>query len=301
MAFKCPNCAGNLYYSISKKSLKCESCDSLFPVEDFPVTRPQLSQDTSIPDESKAGEDYPEGKPFGQNYKLGKNETAEEHVFFDGTDGSMPVVSFVCKNCGAELLSPDESMISYCSYCGSEAMLEGRLTDEVRPKYILPFQKTKKECKRIYQERTKGMFFLPKDLKSPEYLERFRGTYIPYWMYNIDFPETATFEATTRKRRGDNVTETTYEVEAKIKGEYEGVPYDASSCFDDTISDMLMPFDKKKLLEFQPGYLAGFYADRADVPASKYHGDAKKRARKNALNEIKHSVKKSDRMDVQKH
>lgn len=283
MAYKCQNCGGNLYYNISGKDLKCESCDSVFPLGELPV--PEFGDNVRIAqDHMKAVE-------------LKKNETAEEHVHFDYQVG-MPVVSFVCKNCGAELLSPDESIISYCSYCGSEAMLEGRLTEEVKPKYILPFQQTKTQCKNIYKNRTEKMFFLPKELKDPKYLERFRGTYIPYWMYKVDFPDDITLEAKKTSQSGKMITESTYEIDATVDGSYEGVPYDASSCFDDTISDMLMPFDKKKLQEFHPGYLAGFYADRADVPSEKYYSDAEGRAIVNAFEDVSRSVRKNHLMNV---
>ncbi len=264
MAFKCPNCAGNLYYNITEKELQCEYCDSLFPLAKIPV--PEFNEGPDLTN--------------------------------DPAQGNMPLVSFICKSCGAELLSPDESMLSYCSYCGSEAILEAKLTEEIKPKYILPFQQTKEQCKNIYRKRTEKMFFLPKDLKDSEYLERFRGTYIPYWMYKVDFPEPVTFEAKKKTTKNKQITETTYEVEAKVDGSFEGVPYDASSCFDDTISDMLMPFDKKKLKDFHPGYLAGFYADRADVPAEKYHVDAENRATQNAFDALSLSVRKSDKLDA---
>ena len=265
MAFKCPNCAGHLYYSISGNQLKCESCDSLFPVNSFDV--PEVS--------------------------LGKNEVAEEHVM-----GEMAITSFVCKNCGAELLSPDESMISYCSYCGSEAILEGKLDSEIRPKFILPFQKNKEACKKEYLDRTKGLFFVPKELKDADYLERFRGTYIPYWLYRVEFPDGANVSATKTTRKSGEVTKTTYDIKTQIKGDFYGVPYDASSCFDDTISDMLMPFDKKKLKKFHPGYLAGFYADRADVPASKYYEDASKRSAIKAYDSVGKDIKKNSKLII---
>ncbi len=260
MAYKCPNCGGHVHYSIGKNLLVCESCDSQIPIE--------------------AEDSY-----------LGNREVAEERDM-------MGVTSFVCKNCGAELLGSDESMISYCSYCGSEAMLEGRLDTEIRPKFILPFQKNKRECKDEYLKRTSGLFFVPKELKDTEYLEKFRGTYIPYWLYRVEFPNGAKVKATKRTRRSGEITETTYDVETKIKGDYYGVPYDASSCFDDTISDMLMPFDKKKLKKFHPGYLAGFYADRADVPAAKYFTDASKRSAINAYNSVGHDIKKEKSLTI---
>ena len=223
---------------------------------------------------------------------LDKREVAEEH------SDSMGMVSYVCKNCGAELLSPEESIVSYCSYCGSEAMLEGRLDRERRPKYIMPFTRTKDYCKKAYEERTNKLFYLPKELKNSEYLERFRGTYIPYWLYRVEFPEPAVIKTKKYTTSGDMTTKTTYDVTAKIDGDFKGVPYDASSCFDDTISDMLMPFDKKNLKEFDPGYLAGFYADRADVPPTKYYMDVSRQASSNLYTSVGKSLKKSHGMDI---
>ena len=47
------------------------------------------------------------------------NNTAEENDFADGK-------LYTCKNCGAELISANDEAVSYCNYCGSEAILEER-------------------------------------------------------------------------------------------------------------------------------------------------------------------------------
>ena len=200
--------------------------------------------------------------------------------------------SFVCNSCGAEILTPEESMLGYCSYCGSESLLDSKLTEELMPKYIMPFSTTKARCMDEYRKHTEKVLFLPKELKDPQFIEKFRGTYIPYWMYKVNFPEPVSFQATRRTQSGDEICETTFDVNATIDGEYEGIPYDASSCFDDTISDMLMPFDKKRLKEFRSGYLAGFYADRADVPGNKYEEDVSERASVSAYSELGRSFGK---------
>ena len=85
------------------------------------------------------------------------------------------VTSYVCKSCGAELLSPDNSIVSYCSYCGGESILEGRIKREYMPSYIIPFHKTKQQCKEIYQNRLNKLWYVPSELKDSEYLEKFRG------------------------------------------------------------------------------------------------------------------------------
>ena len=43
---------------------------------------------------------------------------------------------YVCRNCGAELTSPDEQMVSFCSYCGAEAVLAGKVTSENKPQEL---------------------------------------------------------------------------------------------------------------------------------------------------------------------
>lgn len=284
MAFKCPNCGGNqVHYDIPKKQLKCMNCGELLPVKDS---------------ENK-GEQFFDAPGEANEIEIDKSDLAEEHKYGVVENGeSMQVISYVCKSCGAELLSPEESIVSYCSYCGSEALLQGKLTEEVRPKFILPFQKSKQQCMNAYTKHTEKMLYLPDELKNPAFLEKFRGTYIPYWLYKVDFPETSELRAVTEDVRGDEVTETTYDITAEIKGGYQGLPYDASSCFDDTISDMLMPFDKKKLIEFDPAYLAGFYADRADVSPMKYVDDVEARASINAYDSVVSSLKRQHDLDL---
>ena len=208
------------------------------------------------------------------------------------------VTSYVCKSCGAELLSPDNSIVSYCSYCGGESILEGRIKREHMPSYIIPFHKTKQKCKEIYQNRLNKLWYVPSELKDSEYLEKFRGTFIPFWLYEVKFPEEIVIEAKKTKRSGKYYIESTYNVGADIAGSYQGIPYDASSCFDDTISDMLMPFNKKDLKSFAPGYMAGFYADRADVPVERYSEDVMNRAADEAMNVIDRRAYMHDRMDI---
>lgn len=208
------------------------------------------------------------------------------------------VTAYVCRNCGAELLSPDNSIVGYCSYCGSEATLDGRMDNELRPHYVIPFRKSKEECQKIYDGRMKNLLYLPREMKESSQLDKFRGTYIPFWMYKVDFPGEINVEAIKERKSGNYYIQTTYDISAKVEGDYQGIPYDASSCFDDTISDMLMPFDKKDLKEFYPGYMAGFYADRADVPAERYAAEAMSRATENAFSSIAARIGRDEKVTV---
>ena len=108
------------------------------------------------------------------------DNSAEEDVIEGGK-------MYICQNCGAELISANDEAVSYCSYCGSEQILEGELTGVKKPKYIMPFRISKEECKKIYEKEVKGKNYVPKEFKDPQFIERFRPFYIPYWMYQIRF------------------------------------------------------------------------------------------------------------------
>ena len=41
---------------------------------------------------------------------------------------------YTCKNCGAELLGMDSEAVTYCSYCGSEAILQSELSNSNKPR-----------------------------------------------------------------------------------------------------------------------------------------------------------------------
>ena len=61
------------------------------------------------------------------------DNSAEEDVIEGGK-------MYICQNCGAELISANDEAVSYCSYCGSEQILEGELTGVKKPKYIMPLR-----------------------------------------------------------------------------------------------------------------------------------------------------------------
>ena len=210
-------------------------------------------------------------------------ETAAEENVYEG------VKLYTCRNCGAELLSNDAEAVTYCSYCGSEAVLEAELSGSNHPRYIVPFQISKDQCKEIYLNEIKKKWYVPAEFKSPEFIDRFRGIYIPYWMYYVKFrKDDVQFEGFRNYTRGSYDYHEEYLLRAKLsdKGIY-GVPYDASRNFDDTIAEQIAPFERKAMVEYKEGYFAGMYADRPNVDAEVYRDDVLEEATDAAVNDIK--------------
>ena len=68
---------------------------------------------------------------------------------------------------------------------------------------------------------------------------------------------------------------------------YKGVSYDASSSFDDSLSEAIAPYDVKNMKAFTPSFLSGFYADTADVASDVYRTEARNIAVDETYNYIK--------------
>ena len=189
------------------------------------------------------------------------------------------VSSYRCRNCGAELTAPEEQTVAYCSYCGGEAMLEEKQTETIRPKRIIPFQKTKADAIRAYEAAVKRVLYVPKELKDASFLEGFRGVYLPYWGIDVEIPhQELTFKGTRTYTEGKYDYSETYDVSATVGGQVEGAVYDASAAFDDTLAAQIAPFDQKGSKPFDEAYLAGFYADKVTASPQVYSALATEQA-----------------------
>ncbi len=244
---KCPNCSGTLYFDINSQKLKCRSCSSVFEVDEY------------------------------------DHDNDAEEAIIEG------MRLYTCKNCGAQLISGNDEAVSYCSYCGSEAVLESEITGVKRPKYIIPFKINKARCKRIYEDKLKGMFYVPKEFKDPEFIDRFRPFYIPYWMYKVSFRnDPFDIKGHRSYTRGGYDHYEEYQITARIKNDgVYGVPYDASRNFDDSIAEQIAPFNKKDLVKYRQGYLAGMYADAPNVDAQLYKDEVVDKATDVAVTDLK--------------
>lgn len=177
---------------------------------------------------------------------------------------------YTCPDCGADILSNDDTAVTFCNYCGNSVALEGRLEQLKKPKRIIPFKKTYDEAVKSYASLVKGALFAPNSLISDSSIDNFRGIYMPYWTYEYRGKGDSKFYAYKTRRSGDYILNDNYEVKASYECEYEGLSFDASAVFFDRFSDAIAPFNIVDARDFDEGYLAGFYADAGDVEAQVY-------------------------------
>ena len=191
--------------------------------------------------------------------------------------------AFICPQCAGTIYSTDNQAASFCFFCGASVELGGRLESVKKPVRIIPFQKTKEECKSLYQNLARKAFFAPKELRSPEFLDRFQGIYLPFWTYSIVQKGPVCL---TGKRENGDYTEhvsTTFDLDV----EYDGISYDASSAFNDELCSWITPFHRDKMKDFSPAYVSGFYADIADVDSYVYQEDALEAANQETISGLK--------------
>ncbi len=178
--------------------------------------------------------------------------------------------SFHCTQCGARLLTFDETAITFCSYCGSQTVIEEKMIKQNNPDYIIPFKKSKEECIANYRKKLKKALFVPKYMKEDLVVDKFRGIFMPYCIYKTSFHGLSSNNGSKYSHRSGNYDYyDDYTIKAQVDADYEGISYDLLSKFSDDYSTAI-PFSFDEVEKFNKNYLMGFYADTIDVDGSVY-------------------------------
>ncbi|MCR5501563.1 MAG: hypothetical protein K6F53_00990 [Lachnospiraceae bacterium] len=249
----CPNCGMNLKFNIPLQKLYCDSCNSSFDPYAF---------------DSKTSDGIEKAKDEGEE------DTYEATVF-------------TCPQCGGEIESTDTDITGFCSFCGASTIFYSRIKEEKKPDFILPFIKTKEECKAAFSAKAKRNPYVPKEYRDPSYIDGFRGIYMPYWSYNVDQKGPSSIPAELTHHSGDYIIHEHYKLSGDLDAFYHGITHDASSSFSDDISGAIAPYDVKQKKPFTAGYLSGFYADTADVSQEIYRNEVQSFADKHTTGLIK--------------
>lgn len=259
MDHKCPSCGAPLLYVTKLAKWKCDYCDTEYTLE-------QLKKLGVIKEE--------------------KENKKEENVSYD---------TYLCKDCGAEIIADENTASTFCLYCGNTAILKNKLSGEFKPDLLIPFKVVKEDAINAFKALKKGRPLLPRDFVSEQNIEKITGLYVPFWLYDITYAGNVSAKGTkvTSWRVGDtHYTKTdTYKVERDLSVGYKRVPVDGSEKFANDIMNTIEPFDYKELVEYNHAYLSGFLAEKYDVPKEKAYDDAKRRSYNSTISEARSSMK----------
>jgi len=265
LSYKCPNCTMPLRFDNGMKRFVCDYCDGSFLLEEI--------KDAANDEEGYNWEDDHENLP-------------EEQL--EGTR------SYVCKFCGAEVVTTAITSATKCPYCGNVLLVTESLTGMLRPNKIIPFEVDRSKLISLFNAFVKKKHFVPKAFKNNPVLQEVEGIYEPFWLYDSGVQGSVTYNATKTRRwsdaKYDYVETSYYEVDVDGEMHFSNVPADGSKRLDDQMMDSLEPFDYSKMIDFEPGYLSGHMAERFDVSADANLKRTKKRMWNSAEAQLRSSV-----------
>lgn len=254
LEYKCPSCGGLMEFDSESQKMKCPSCGTLLDVEAFEGQMQELSQQPV-----HAGSVWEEGEQEGMKV-------------------------YGCNACGGEIIVDASTAATSCPYCGSNVVMKGQFADKLKPDYVIPFKLDKNDAKNAYRNHLKGKKFVPRIFTQNSYIDEIKGVYVPFWLFDMTVEADITYLAQRRRvwESGDTEYIETSEYQVRRQGtlEFEKVPADSSRKMDDAMMESLEAYDVKDMVPFAPAYLAGYYADRYDVPVEEGLERVRKRVKK---------------------
>lgn len=207
----------------------------------------------------------------------------------DSLDSEEEIKSSVvteCANCGAPMEISSYTSACRCAHCGSYTILEERVEGEFTPHLILPFQISREKAVKLLEKEFQSRFFTPLTFLSAATLEGMEGIYVPFFLYDylagFEYAGTGTKVRSWRSGNTEYVETSYFRVERNLEIDFDRIPVDASINMDDTKMDMLEPFDRKAMENFQKKYLSGFQAERYSEGLMDLEPRAQEKARKDA-------------------
>lgn len=177
--YNCPCCGAPLNFDGASGKVSCASCGSSFDTEALEAMQPVDEKD---------------GIEFAlPNAGLNAEEAAQ-------------MQAYICKNCGAELMTDGTATATECPYCGSPTILPDRIEGGVKPEKVVPFVVTKEQAQQQFEDYFKGKRLLPNVfLNGRNRISEMRKLYVLYWLFDCDAYANIVYDAEKKhtERKGE--------------------------------------------------------------------------------------------------
>lgn len=275
VSYNCPCCGGPLAFDGATGKLECAACSNAFEPEALEMLNASESDEQISFERPKEG-----------------FQASEEGV-----------QAYVCKNCGAELMTENTTTAIECPYCGSPTILPDRIEDGIKPEKVIPFTVTQEQARNQFEEYFKGKRLLPNVfLNSRNRIAEMHRLYVPYWLFccdaHVDMVYDAEKELTEQKGEWEITRTKHYLVRRRGKMRFENIPVDGSVRLDNKITESLEPYDLRAAVPFQSAILAGAMADHADVDCDQCEKRAVERVEHSADEVMRDTVTGYDTVNV---
>ena len=251
--FPCPSCGASLKFTPGQHALTCAYCGH---VEEVPHTAEAIRE-------------------YDLNDALHNRQ---------GPSGwGRPAQEIRCQQCGAVTVFSGEQSAGACAFCGSSRVVAAEAEEDlIRPESLIAFVIDRDRAFTLFGEWLRGLWFRPNALKQAGDTARLSGVYLPYWTFDSAtsswwtadagyyYYETETY--TTTDAQGRRVTRTRQVQKTRWVPAsgfhpdfFDDVLIDASLGLTSKLLRGILPFDLDALENYDPGYLAGYLAERYQV------------------------------------
>ncbi|GHV19925.1 hypothetical protein FACS189494_02650 [Spirochaetia bacterium] len=273
--YKCPNCSGVVKFNSGIQKMKCEFCDTEFELSALEQYQKELTE--------------PKTDKFGwEKYGAASGSGGWESGELD----AMTVNS--CSSCGAEIVGDKNTVATICPYCGNTQIVQARVTDMLKPDYVIPFKLDKKAAKAALKKFYAKKRLLPKFFEQENHIDSITAIYVPFWLFDADTTVHIHYNATKVTHSSDssyNYTKTGhYSCVRDGSLSFKRIPVDGSKKMDDTYMDSIEPFDYTQMKEFSSAYLSGYLADKYDVDAEQSKPRANERIKESVETEFRKTL-----------
>ncbi len=165
---------------------------------------------------------------------------------------------YQCETCGGEVVFHGHSISENCPYCNG-ALVETTIDESYQTLGMIPFAVGEKQAQANAQDWVARRWAAPSNLGEVVSRSRVAGIYVPFWTF--DSKEAVDYTVTYKVQRGKRSTRRTKQ--GSMRTEFDDLLMPASPHVTPLIRDgILHDFQPSKLRPLDPGYLAGFAAER---------------------------------------
>ena len=277
LQFKCPCCGGALQFDDKSQMTICPYCDTHFSPNDLKAYTDELA--------SEDKEDTSWDESMVQEYT---------------NEDKKGIKIYTCESCGGQIIVDETTSSTSCPYCGNNVLVSHELAGDLKPNYVIPFKNDRDVVMNNLMKFFKKKPLLPGSFKKENVVEEVKPLYVPYWIFDADVDGKVHFEGETVHRWSDanyDYKETKhYSIIRGGQIAFDHVPVDGSKKMEDQLMESIEPFDFKDAKEFNSAYLAGYAADRYDVPKEVTFERATERFRDGTINAFRSDVTDYDKV-----
>lgn len=315
ITYKCPNCGGTLTFHPELQKFQCEYCLSEFTEQEMDelslVSTEQSDGSSDRGERKQSGSADPD---FSDETALGKEDSGKADRLSGHEDGlpgqadgpsgkedsrsgngsAEEMASYICPSCGAQIIACETTAATFCYYCHSPVVLEGRLSGEFRPDFVLPFVMDRKKAEEIFLGWIEKKKFVPKSFFAREQIEKMTGVYFPYLIYSCTVD--GNIRAEGERQRTWVAGNIRYTEHKKYQLERGGELYvnhvtrNALKRNNSTLVEGVLPFDMEKMVPFQPEYLSGFQAEKRDMDAGLFTPEVEEEVKSYTVQNLMNSL-----------